>query len=279
MDGGHCHQHEKGLHDVAGLVRHPLRLQQGDGCGGLPPSVLTLYQPSLPQAGKVGGNSESPTRVRVIAALHRDLIAIVRACHFCEDLMWRLSGGTIQLPPLRECGCDILLIAKHTLRVDSRTRLRDDRDVANNRRNRLESAFSEAAIRVLLADSWPANLREFQRVMREARRRAAGPIIQGRHVEVALGISDEGSAGRPAPDSDTATHLKAMPQERGEVLTKHLRSELELPRTTLVRHMQPLIEGGDVLVVGQNRGTRYRWIGAGEVVTSGGTAQHGISAN
>ena len=196
-----------------------------------------------------------------------------------EAVPWRLSGGTIQLPPLRERGRDIILIARHTLRVDSRTRLRDDRGAANTKGTRLESTFSEAAIRVLLAHSWTANVRELQSVVREARRLAPGPIIQGRHVEAVLGISGEENAGRSTPESDTATRLKTVLQERGEVLSTLLRSELGLPRTTLWRHLQPLIERGDVQVVGNNRGTRYRWIGAGEVVASEDTAQDGLSVN
>ena len=252
-----------------------------DEIGEMPMDVQAKFLRVLREGRfrRVGGHAETPVHVRVIAATHRDLIAMVRAGRFREDLLWRLSGGTLQLPPLRERGRDIILIARHTLRVDSRLRMRDDKNSANTKGTRLESTFSEAAIRVLLAHSWPANVRELQSVAREARRLAPGPIIQGRHAEAVLGISEERRTESTTAESDTATRLKAVLQERGEVLSTLLRSELGLPRTTLWRHMQPLIERGDVVVVGQNRGTRYRWIGAGKVVASEDTVQDDLSVN
>jgi len=64
---------------------------------------------------RVGGNQAIKLDVRVIAATHKDLAEEVKAVRFREDLYYRLLGLPIHLPPLRERGNDVLLIAKHFL--------------------------------------------------------------------------------------------------------------------------------------------------------------------
>lgn len=64
---------------------------------------------------RIGGNQVIKLDVRVIAATHKDLAEEVKAGRFREDLYYRLLGLPIHLPPLRERGNDVLLIAKHFL--------------------------------------------------------------------------------------------------------------------------------------------------------------------
>jgi DNA-binding NtrC family response regulator len=64
---------------------------------------------------RIGGNQVIKLDVRVIAATHKDLAEEVKAVRFREDLYYRLLGLPIHLPPLRERGNDVLLIAKHFL--------------------------------------------------------------------------------------------------------------------------------------------------------------------
>lgn len=64
---------------------------------------------------RIGGNQVIKLDVRIIAATHKDLAEEVKAGRFREDLYYRLLGLPIQLPPLRERGTDVILIAKHFL--------------------------------------------------------------------------------------------------------------------------------------------------------------------
>jgi DNA-binding NtrC family response regulator len=64
---------------------------------------------------RIGGNQVIKLDVRIIAATHKDLAEEVKAGRFREDLYYRLLGLPVHLPPLRERGNDVLLIAKHFL--------------------------------------------------------------------------------------------------------------------------------------------------------------------
>jgi two-component system, NtrC family, response regulator AtoC len=99
---------------------------------------------------RVGSNKEIKLDVRVIAATNKDLGQLVKANKFREDLFFRLQGFLIHLPPLRERGNDVLLLAKHFLREFCKS-------------NRLdEKTFSKDAMEKMLNYKWPGNIRELK---------------------------------------------------------------------------------------------------------------------
>ena len=98
----------------------------------------------------VGAPKPIAVDVRVIAATHRDLEADVRSGRFREDLYYRLANVTLTMPPLRERGEDIVLIAQRMLA-----------DVAHNLGTGA-LRFSDEALSVLRACAWPGNVRELQ---------------------------------------------------------------------------------------------------------------------
>lgn len=102
---------------------------------------------------RVGGSGPKKVDVRVIAATNRDLEKEVAGGRFREDLYYRLNVIPLHLPPLRERGCDILLLADHFLRRFC------------ERRGRPLLALSDDAARVLLAYGWPGNVRELENFM------------------------------------------------------------------------------------------------------------------
>ncbi|NCC24542.1 MAG: sigma-54-dependent Fis family transcriptional regulator [Deltaproteobacteria bacterium] len=102
---------------------------------------------------RVGGTRTMKTDVRVVAATNRNLEEEVRLGHFQEDLFYRLNVIPIHLPPLRERGDDILLLAKSFLERFCRDR---DRRVLELRPD---------AERLILAYSWPGNIRELENFM------------------------------------------------------------------------------------------------------------------
>jgi two-component system nitrogen regulation response regulator GlnG len=105
------------------------------------------------------------TDVCVVAATHRDLRTLAQEGKFRQDLFYRLAVCTIELPPLRERGEDLPVLARHFLTRYSREFGKDVREIA-----------PEAMAR-LRAYSWPGNIRELQSVVKQALWHASGTIL------------------------------------------------------------------------------------------------------
>jgi len=103
---------------------------------------------------KVGSDSLKKVDVRIVCATNRDPLAEVEAGRFREDLYYRLHVLPIALPPLRARGADILELAKHFLKKFAAEE------------GKTFDAFSVEAEEVLLAHSWPGNVREMQNAIR-----------------------------------------------------------------------------------------------------------------
>lgn len=99
---------------------------------------------------RVGGNEKVKLDVRLIVATHKDLAEQVQLGHFREDLYYRIIGLPIELPPLRERGNDVLILAKHFA----------DEFVKDNHLEPL--AITEEAREKLLRYSFPGNIRELK---------------------------------------------------------------------------------------------------------------------
>jgi two-component system nitrogen regulation response regulator GlnG len=134
---------------------------------------------------RVGGNETIRTDVRLIAATHRDLKGWSTEGRFRPDLFYRLSVFSIHLPPLRERGGDLPLLAQHYLRRFSRELGREVRQVA-----------PEAMAR-LCGYSWPGNIRELQSVLRQALLQARGAVLLPTFLPEPLGGA--GAVARLAP--------------------------------------------------------------------------------
>ena len=102
---------------------------------------------------RVGGTGSKKVDVRVVAATNRDLEQEVAAGHFREDLYYRLNVIPLHLPPLRERGGDVLLLAEHFLEQFCR------------RKERPPLALAPETRRILAAYSWPGNVRELVNFM------------------------------------------------------------------------------------------------------------------
>jgi two-component system NtrC family response regulator len=131
---------------------------------------------------RLGSNDPIPVNVRVLAATRRDLRAMVRAGTFREDLLYRVEGMVIRLPPLRERLDDLELLARRFLR-----RLFDHE----------APALAPEALAALRRYSWPGNVRQLQKVLC----RAAGAA---RGAQILAADLDFGRAGPPAGSTDEA---------------------------------------------------------------------------
>jgi DNA-binding NtrC family response regulator len=104
---------------------------------------------------RVGGTREIQVDVRVIAATNRCPIKAVRDGQLREDVLYRLAVFPINIPPLRERGDDVELLAQHFL-------------TAMNERKGTSRAFSQRSLQTLREHSWPGNVRELRNAVERA---------------------------------------------------------------------------------------------------------------
>jgi two-component system NtrC family response regulator len=104
----------------------------------------------------VGGRESLHVDARVVAATNRDVKAMVADGRFREDLFFRLGVITIQVPPLRERGDDLRLLAEYFLEFYGR------------QHKRRIKGFTQAALRAVMAHPWPGNVRELENKMQRA---------------------------------------------------------------------------------------------------------------
>ncbi len=132
---------------------------------------------------RVGGTATLRADVRLIAATNRDLAAAVAAGRFREDLFYRLNVVSVHLPPLRERGDDVLLLADHFVRT------------IGARMGKGEPGLSRDAREALLAHPWPGNIRELANAVERAL------ILQEGEDGTLITAADLGLGG-PGPVAD-----------------------------------------------------------------------------
>src|SRR5882762_8797475 len=135
---------------------------------------------------RVGGNETVQTDVRLIAATHRDLKAWSAEGKFRPDLYYRLDVFAIHLPPLRDRGDDLPLLARHYVRRFSRELGREVREVAPEALERLRRC------------PWHGNIRELQSVLKQALLQAHGTTLLPAFLPELPGEPGETATAAPA---------------------------------------------------------------------------------
>ncbi|MEL6845870.1 MAG: sigma-54 dependent transcriptional regulator, partial [Bacteroidota bacterium] len=121
---------------------------------GLQAKLLRVLQEGT--ITRLGSNKEIQLDVRVLSATNKNLADRVRQGLFREDLYYRLQGFLIHLPPLRERGNDVVLLARHFLN-----------DFCQ--RNKMHGkTFSRDTLTALMNHNWPGNVRELRAVVERA---------------------------------------------------------------------------------------------------------------
>jgi len=139
----------------------------GDIPMGMQVKLLRFLQEH--QFERIGGNQTLTVDVRVIAATHRNLAALIREGKFREDLYYRLNVIEIPLPPLRARAHDIPLLVNFYVR----------RFAAANSKE--VSGLTDEALAALMAYDWPGNVRELEHAIERA-------IILARSSEIDLAL-------------------------------------------------------------------------------------------
>jgi sigma-54 dependent transcriptional regulator, acetoin dehydrogenase operon transcriptional activator AcoR len=102
---------------------------------------------------RIGSNDGRPVRIRLLAMTHRDLLAEVNAGRFRRDLYYRIAPMRLSIPPLRDRGEDVVLLAHHFARL------------AAAGLGQAEPRFDKKVLTLLRAYSWPGNVRELRSVV------------------------------------------------------------------------------------------------------------------
>lgn len=182
---------------------------------------------------RVGGSATIPTNARVVAATNQDLPELVNDKKFREDLFFRLNVLTIELPPLRNRGEDIILLAQHFL----------GGFCAKARREPL--GFTAAAKKRLLGHNWPGNVRELRNMMERLAYLFQGEKVDADDLEFIISPKKSG----PAFDMDL-TLSDATREFQVVYINQHVKraggnmtaaaEKLGLHRSNLYRKMRQL---------------------------------------
>ena len=174
---------------------------------------------------RVGGLRDRKIDVRILAATNRDLEHEAQRGTFRKDLYFRLAVILLRLPPLRERGQDILLLADRFLAQFSAKYGRTIRHI------------DPAARELLLAYPWPGNVRELSHVVERGVLWSRGPALAAEHLSLTSsspapdwrgeGVREEGASETRAPSTAGATPLAEsdldLPQWERSMIERALR--------------------------------------------------------
>ncbi len=183
---------------------------------------------------RVGGTQELRVGVRLIAATNRNIVTAIEKGQFREDLFHRLNVVQLRLPPLRQRGDDVMVLAEHFLQQFGPT---------INARVR---SVSPAARRKLLAHRWPGNVRELRNAMERALILETSPEIQADSL----------------PDFQLEQHLApsqsaASPASSGSLDAMLAHHEREVIERALAQNRYNLTRAADQLEISRHA-LRYR---------------------
>jgi DNA-binding NtrC family response regulator len=176
---------------------------------------------------RVGGTSDIPIDVRVVAATHVDLEAAVREGMFREDLYYRLNVIRLGIPPLREREDDIELLARHFLKEFTKEMCSGVR------------GFTAQSLKAMRSYDWPGNVRELINCVQQAVALCDKPLISPR---------DLGSVERRGISRHSMTLSDARAQAEKQTIVSAIRKY----RTNI---------SSVAKVLGVSRATVYRLIG------------------
>ena len=161
----------------------------------------------------MGADREVDIDVRVVAATHRDLEEAVEKGQFRQDLLYRLDVISVELPPLRARGNDVLLLAQRCLET-----------IATRQGLPVKGLSTEAA-RKVAEYTWPGNVRELQNAIERATILARHELIavedlppriqRHQHTAHVVAVATEASAVLPLAEVERRYVLQVLETQRG----------------------------------------------------------------
>jgi two-component system response regulator AtoC len=204
---------------------------------------------------RLGGNESIPVDVRFIFATNRDLSKMVAEGSFREDLFYRISVVPIILPPLRERGDDLLLLARNYV------------EEFNRKFNKKVKGVTKEAEEILRRYPWPGNVRELKNIIERIMiLRDVGRHITPENIPAEMKVSAAPDPVAPADEllplisaTDRMDYKRAVEKLTGKIKGRILERALELSggnktkaaallnisRYALIRELKKVGKGGD----------------------------------
>jgi formate hydrogenlyase transcriptional activator len=216
-----------------------------DEIGDLPlelqPKLLRVLQEK--EFERLGAGHTVQIDVRIIAATNQDLGRMVQERKFRADLYYRLNVFPITLPPLRERGEDIPLLAEYFVQKFAR------------QQGKVIDTIPDEVMAALEDHDWPGNIRELQNVIERAVIMTTGPVLSR---QTTTHLTRAGGTPLPVPAAAGPVSIRTLADAERAHITATLRetnwviggangaaARLGLPRTTLIARMERLgISGG-----------------------------------
>ncbi|XZE18244.1 sigma-54 interaction domain-containing protein [Pirellulaceae bacterium SH449] len=186
---------------------------------------------------RVGGSTPIPVNVRVIAATNQNLVDLVERKLFREDLYFRLTVVTINLPSLRNRGHDVMELADFFLTMFC------------DKIGRRKPTWSEDAQKRLLGHNWPGNVRELRNIIERIAYLSTGDVIEDSHIDFVRSPRSQETSDASGLDLN-----KSLADATADFQTKYIEEQIKacnrnismaatrmgLQRTNLYRKMKQL---------------------------------------
>jgi len=188
------------------------------------PHLLRVLQDG--EYRRLGSNRTLKARCRVITASNRDLASEVKKGNFRDDLFFRLTSLTIEIPPLRERKDDIPLLFRHLL------------NLFNKRTSKGVRGISRAAQSALLSYDWPGNIRELKNIIERAAIVTTESFIRLEDLPESVRRLSSGSIHHATPlDNVIKAHIEKTLRHCNNNQT-HAARLLGISRRTLIRKIK-----------------------------------------
>ncbi len=177
----------------------------------LPLQVKLLRVLQESEVRRIGESASRKVDVRIVAATNRDLAQEVRNGRFREDLFYRVNVVTVTLPPLRERGEDVLLLAEHFLAL------------ARESVGRPGLQLGREARRLLMSYSWPGNVRQLKNALDRAAALTQQDRIEPQDLLPDLGtqsapvVARQGTLRESLQRAEKAAVLGALEESGGNI--------------------------------------------------------------
>lgn len=199
----------------------------GDISLELQPKLLRALQEQ--EFERLGSARTIQVDVRIIAATHRDIPAMIRNGQFREDLFYRLNVFPIEIPPLRERPSDIPLLVNYFVSRFSRRMQRQIRSIPKR------------AMEALTSAAWPGNIRELENFIERAVILTQGTELNVPFAEVKKSTIRASAVGSSFHDVERKTIIEALKAASGKIAGQGGAAQrLGLKRTTLQNKMRRL---------------------------------------
>ncbi len=204
-----------------------------DEIGELPPQLQVKLLRAIQEktVTRVGDVRAQSVDIRILAATNRDLKEEIRAGRFREDLYYRLNVITLHLPPLRERGDDVLVIARYLLET-----------FAAEHGSKVRT-FSPAALKAIRRYTWPGNIRQLENRLRKAVVLAEGSAVTPEDLDLDEGSFEALQPLQQALEAFKAEYINRALERNGGNRTKTAR-DLGVDPRTIFRHLERMNSDG-----------------------------------